>query len=137
MRANYTQLYVHCVWATWDRLPLIVPEIQSAVYAEIVRQCYELKCTPIAVGGVADHVHLLAGMPATLCVANLVKAVKGSSSHFVTHHIQPGNFFKWQGSYGAFSVSRDRLDCVADYVRNQAAHHREQSLMAVWELPLP
>lgn len=39
MRANFTQLYVHCVWATWDRLPLITPDIQKEVYADIIRQC--------------------------------------------------------------------------------------------------
>lgn len=37
MRDNYTQLYIHCVWATWDRLSIITPDIQSAIYAEIIR----------------------------------------------------------------------------------------------------
>jgi hypothetical protein len=35
MRAPYTELYLHCVWATWDRLPLITDEIEGAVYAAI------------------------------------------------------------------------------------------------------
>ncbi|MBD1808358.1 hypothetical protein H6F98_23300 [Microcoleus sp. FACHB-SPT15] len=35
MRANLTQLYVHCVWATWDRLPLITPDIQEVIYASM------------------------------------------------------------------------------------------------------
>jgi putative transposase len=137
MREKYVQVYVHCGWATWDRLPLITPEIQAAVYAEIIRQCQQLKCQPIAVGGVSDHVHLLAGMSATLCIADWVKAVKGSSSHFISHHIQPGEFFKWQGSYGVFSVSQDHLDRVASYIRNQANHHQNQSLITSWELPPP
>ncbi|GAB4335169.1 MAG: IS200/IS605 family transposase [Leptolyngbyaceae cyanobacterium] len=137
MRDNYTQLYIHCVWATWDRLSIITPDIQSAIYAEIIRQCQQLKSTPIVVGGVADHVHLLAGIPPTLSISELMKAVKGSSSHFVTHVIRPGEFFKWQGSYGAFSVSPDHLDRIANYIRNQPQHHAQDILTPHWELPPP
>jgi putative transposase len=32
MRENYSKLYVHLVWGTWDRLPLITPEIRLPVY---------------------------------------------------------------------------------------------------------
>jgi hypothetical protein len=35
MRAPYTQLYLHCVWGTWDRLPLITPAIEQRLYAAI------------------------------------------------------------------------------------------------------
>jgi len=135
MRRNYIQLYIHCVWATWDRLPIITPDIQTAIYADIIRQCNQLKCTPITVGGVADHVHLLVGIPPTLCISELMKAVKGSSSHLINHTIQPREFFKWQGGYGAFSVSFDHLDHVADYIRDQPRHHKHQTVTLQWELP--
>jgi putative transposase len=135
MRGNYLQLYVHCVWSTWDRLPLITPKIQTAVYAETIRQCRQLQCTPIALGGISDHVHLLVGIPATLAIADLMKAVKGSSAHFIAHEVQPGEFFKWQGSYGAFSVSHSQLNRVATYIQNQASHHQDHSLNTAWELP--
>ncbi|MEM9216158.1 MAG: IS200/IS605 family transposase [Cyanobacteria bacterium P01_F01_bin.150] len=135
MRSTYTQLYVHCVWATWDRLPLITPEIRETVYAAIIRDCTTMKCTVIAVGGVADHVHLLVGHPPTLAVSKLMKQVKGSSSHLVTHAIQPHKFFKWQYAYGAFSVSHQELDTVATYIRHQEQHHALKSLYPHWELP--
>ena len=134
MRSNFTQLYLHCVWATWDRLPLITPDIQEAVYAVIIGECQQLKCTVIALGGIEDHVHLLTSFSPTLAVSDLIKQVKGSSSHLVTHEINPGEFFKWQGSYGAFSVSHDNLDQVANYIRNQPIHHRQKSIIPTWEL---
>ncbi|MBD1925035.1 IS200/IS605 family transposase [Trichocoleus sp. FACHB-90] len=134
MRSNFTQLYLHCVWATWDRLPLITPDIQKVIYAAIVGQCKQLGCTAIAVGGIEDHVHLLTSFPSTLAVSDLVKQVKGSSSHLITHEIKPSEFFKWQGSYGAFTVSHDAIDKVADYIRNQAIHHRQKSTISTWEL---
>ena len=134
MRSNFTQLYLHCVWATWDRLPLITPEIQKPIYAALIRQCEQLGCTIIAVGGIEDHVHLLTGFPPTLSVSDFIKNIKGSSSHFITHEIKPGEFFKWQGSYGAFTVSHDGIDKVADYIRNQAIHHQQKSSISNWEL---
>ncbi|MBP5971618.1 IS200/IS605 family transposase [Brasilonema sp. CT11] len=136
MKSNYTQLYIHYVWATWDRLPLITPDIQKLVYATIIKECEQLKCTVIAVGGVEDHVHLLTGFPPTLIVSDLIKQIKGSSSHFITHEVKPGEFFKWQGSYGAFTVSHDAIDNVANYIRNQATHHLQKSIISTWELTL-
>ena len=135
MRGNFTQLYVHCVWATWDRLPLITPDIQEVIYASIIRQCDQLGGTVIAIGGIEEHVHLLTGIPPTLSVSDLIKNIKGSSSHLINHKINPGEFFKWQGSYGAFTVSYKDIDTVANYVRNQAFHHRNKSVFSDWELP--
>ena len=42
--------------------------------------------------------------------ANLIKQIKGTSSHFVNEIVKPDALFKWQGSYGAFTVSRWDLD---------------------------
>jgi len=134
MRSNFTQLYLHAVWGTWDRLPLITPDIQKIVYAAIIQQCEQLKCTVIGIGGVEDHVHLLTGFPPTLTVSDLIKQIKGSSSHLINHEVKPDQFFKWQGSYGAFTVSSDAIDNVANYIRNQATHHRHKSIIPTWEL---
>jgi REP element-mobilizing transposase RayT len=133
MRSNFTQLYLHYVWATWDRLRLITPDIQQIVYAAIVQQAKNLGCPVIAVGGIADHVHLLVGFLPTLTVSELLKQVKGSSSHFITNEIKPGEFFKWQGAYGAFTVSQGDRGQVAGYIENQAAHHQKQSIINQWE----
>lgn len=137
MRSNFTQLYLHCVWATWDRLPLLTPDIQKIVYAAIIQDCEKLKCTVIAIGGIEDHVHLLTGFPPTVSISDIIKQIKGSSSHLITHEVKLGEFFKWQGSYGAFTVSRDDIDSVANYIRNQATHHQQKSIISSWELPPP
>jgi len=95
MRAPFTQLYLHCVWATWDRLPFLTPQLEQPIYAAILAKCHELKCEPLAIGGISDHVHLLIRLHTTVAVADLLKDVKGASSHLVTHVITPGEFFKW------------------------------------------
>ncbi len=77
MRAPYTQLYLHAIWATWDRLPLITPEIELRLYGAINDKCRELKAYPLALGGIEDHLHLLVRLPTTLTVADLLKETKG------------------------------------------------------------
>jgi len=133
VRAPYTQLYLHAVWATWDRLPLISSDFELRLYGAINEKCRELKAYPLALGGIVDHLHLLVRLPTTLAVATLLKEVKGSSSHLVTHEIRPGQFFKWQGAYGAFTLAKDGVPHVIDYIRKQKEHHATQTLWSEWE----
>lgn len=135
MRAPYTQLYLHLVWATWDRLPLLgEEEVLSRVYRCIREECLGLKCEPLAIGGIADHVHLLVRLPTTTSVANLVKQVKGSSAHLVSQEIRQGDFFKWQGGYGAFTLRRSDVPTVTRYILEQKQHHTRGDLWDDWEM---
>ena len=134
MRAPYTQLYVHMVWSTWDRLPLITEVVEPRLYAAIAVKCRELNCEPLAIGGIADHVHLLARLHPTIAVSTLAKEVKGASSHLVTHEIATGEFFKWQGSYRAFTLRKSETLHVKTYIESQKRHHREGQLQTEWEL---
>ncbi|MCX7841387.1 MAG: IS200/IS605 family transposase [Anaerolineae bacterium] len=133
MRAPFTQLYLHCVWGTWDRLPLITPQVERRLYEAIAKKAHELKCDVLALGGIADHIHLLVRFPTTLSVADLLKGVKGSSSHLMTHEIAPNEFFKWAGTYGAFTVSKSGVAGGSDYISNQKTHHAERKLVDDWE----
>lgn len=133
MRAPYTQLYLHCVWATWDRLPLITPQLEAPLYAAINAKCNELQCVPIAIGGIETHTHLLTRFPTTLAITTLVKEVKGASSHLMTHQIAPNDFFKWQGAYGAFTISKDVVEQVSAYICKQKTHHLGNTLFEDWE----
>ncbi len=88
---------------------------------------------PLAICGVADHVHMLVRFPATLAVARLVGEVKGASSHLITHAIRPGSFFKWQGAYGAFTISKRSVPLASAYIHSQKKHHTERTIIAEFE----
>ena len=133
MREPFTQLYVHYVWSTWDRLPLITPDVERRLYGAIIHKCRELRCIPIRIGGIQDHLHLLVRLPTTIAVAKLVQEVKGSSSHLMTHEIKPIKFFKWQGAYGAFTLRYEDVPIVKKYIINQKTHNSENSLRPEWE----
>ncbi len=81
---------------------------------------------PEAIGGVGDHVHLLLGIRATACLADLVRDVKSVSSRWIHEEIgDPG--FMWQEGYGAFTVSPSQRDAVKGYIARQEEHHRKRS----------
>ncbi len=127
MRRALSAVFVHAVWATWDRLPFLTPEVEAAVYADVRAECARLGVELLEIGGIEDPVHILVRVPATVCVADLIKQVKGASSHLATHHVTGPGGFRWQGGYAAFSVSQDGLPAARAYIRDQKRHHRDGS----------
>jgi len=85
--------------------------------------------------GFEDHVHLVVQMAATVTISDLMKEVKGASSHLVTHTIAPDTFFKWQGGYAIFGAKFDALPALIRYVHNQEEHHRDGTFDPRHELP--
>ena len=133
MRRTRVAVFLHVVWATWDRLPLLTDHLTRDVHRAIGAKCEELGAQVIAIGGVEDHVHLLVGFPATVTIADLVGQAKGASAHLVTHQLAPGDFFKWQGAYAVYSINQTAVPRVADYIARQREHHATGSLITEWE----
>ena len=81
---------------------------------------------PQEVGGVADHVHLLVGLKATHCLADVMRELKKASSAWVHDELgSPG--FAWQEGYAAFTVSATAREAVRSYIAKQEEHHRVRS----------
>ena len=116
-------VFVHATWAVWDRLPLLVGEVEQRVHRAIGAKCDELGVNLVALGGTDDHLHILIRLPASIALAEIISQVKGASAHLVTHEVTPGEFFKWQGGYGAFSVSARHVQQACDYINRQREHH--------------
>lgn len=93
----YTQLYLHLVWATWDRLPLVRPAFREAIYGCIQDQLRKHRCDVIAICGTEDHVHVFTRSPTTVAIADVVKHSNGASSTLMTQTAAPGEFFKVAG----------------------------------------
>ena len=86
-----------------------------------------MECTPLCIGGVADHVHLLTMFPRTITIADFVKETKRVSSIWVHEGEAGSDSFHWQSGYGVFSVSQSQVDTVRRYIECQEEHHRRVS----------
>ncbi len=133
MSQNRLSLYLHMVWATWDRLPMIDEQTERLIYREIAREALRMRCIVLAIGGTRDHVHVVLTLPTIVTIADLAKQLKGTSSHLVNEVMRHEMPFKWQGSYGAFTVGNTEIDGIIMYVRNQKRHHAEASILPEWE----
>jgi REP element-mobilizing transposase RayT len=133
MRRNKLELYLHLVWATWDRLPLIDSDLERRLHRMMISMAQAQDCDVLAMNGMPDHVHLVVRLPATISIADLAKQIKGTSSRFVNETAKPEAFFKWQGSYGAFTMSRWDVERIVNYVDQQKEHHHAGELFPEWE----
>jgi len=132
MRAPWTELYLHLVWSTWRRHPFITPELQPRLYGSLAHHCAELGGDVIAIGGMPDHVHMLVRFPTTIAISDFVRRLKGGTSHLITKVLEWPEPFKWQGGYGAFTVSK-HVPVIREYVLNQERHHSEGTIHAPLE----
>jgi putative transposase len=81
---------------------------------------------PETIGGVEDHVHLLIGLRAAHCLADVLREIKASSSKWVHEELKKP-LFSWQEGYGAFTVSASQIGAVKNYIANQEKHHRKKT----------
>ena len=116
----FCRLFYHLVWATKNRLPLIGPEFEEKLHAYLRHKASEMECKVYALNGWQDHVHLVMSIPSKLSVAEVVKRLKGASSHEFSE-------LYWQRGYGALSVSERNLGVALEYVMRQKDHHAQQT----------
>ena len=138
MRRSKSEIYLHFVWATHRRLPLIVPELEPDLYSVLTHEAIGVGCEVLALNGTMDHVHLLLRTPTKRCPSQLMQQIKGASSSWgrqtclATQRIS-AEPFGWQDGYGVFSLSRSHLGRVISYIENQKTRHATNKLWAEWE----
>jgi putative transposase len=109
MPSTHLSLHFHIVFSTKDRHPFIADDWRGRLHEYLGGLVRAADGIPEAIGGTADHVHLLAGLRATHPLATFVQDVKQTSSRWIHETISVRNF-AWQPGYGAFTVSVSNCD---------------------------
>ena len=122
MSHAYARNHLHVVFATRGRRNLIRDPDGFWAYMRGIARNYQIDFE--AIGGTANHVHLLLALPPKLSLSHAMRAIKANSSKWMNEN---GHRFAWQEGYAAFSVSASNLQQVAAYVRNQPEHHRHMT----------
>ena len=119
---TYTSIYLHVVFATWNRRPFLTDSFRPPLHAFFAGTARNLGLNYVHVGGVEDHLHFLARFDPAQSVSSIVGKLKQSSSVWIGESHQPE--FRWQRGFGAFSVSLSRVPAVIRYIARQEEHHR-------------
>jgi putative transposase len=127
MPQNFSSLWVHLIWTTKNREPLITKKIKWPLYNKIKEICREHEYYLDHINGIEDHVHLLVGIKPKHSISDVVKNIKGLSWEWMRKENISENYFSWQDGFAAFTVSPSELNKVRAYIRNQEKHHKKMS----------
>ncbi len=126
MPSTYLSLHYHIVFSTKNREAIIAPPWAPRLHEYLGGIIRGMDALPEAIGGVADHVHLLVGLKSTHCLADFMRDLKKASSLWVRDEMKVSDF-AWQAGYAAFTVSATARESVRQYIANQEEHHRTQT----------
>lgn len=127
MSKSYSKIWVHAVWSTKNRMPLIEPRMEQKLFVFLREELKKMGCMVSIVNGMPNHVHCLFGINPQKSITDIIKQIKGSSSHFVNSSNLISVKFSWQRGFGVFGVSHSAVDNVYRYIRNQKQHHQKRS----------
>ncbi|MEO8429284.1 MAG: IS200/IS605 family transposase [Verrucomicrobiota bacterium] len=114
---SYVSSYSYCVFSTKVRRSLITAQLRERLWPFLGGIARENKMKALSIGGVANHVHLLISLPATMPIAKAMQLIKGGSSKWMHETFQDQRLFAWQNKNGAFSVSVSQLDGIIKYIK--------------------
>ena len=109
---SYTNLNYHIVFATKYRRKTIDNSSRTRLYEYVGGIIRAQKGSLIEIGGIDDHVHILAALSPTIAVADAIRDIKANSSGWMHKHAAIGGTFEWQKGYGAFTVSFSQTPAV-------------------------
>ena len=127
MGQSLVKNYVHIVFSTKCRQPLIYPPYEDELHSYLGGICKSMDYQPIKIGGYTDHVHMLCRLSQKIALMKLLEEVKSHSSKWMKTKDRSLSNFYWQNGYGAFSVNPAEAGAVIAYIANQHAHHSKKN----------
>src|SRR5688572_19306787 len=108
MPTTYSNLIFHIVFSTKQRLPLIDDQRKEELYRYIGGIIRAEGGVLLEIGGINDHVHILAKFKPAISMAEMLNKIKANSSKWANDHKMKLRKFGWQEGYSAFSVSESQ-----------------------------
>jgi REP element-mobilizing transposase RayT len=127
MGQSLVKNYLHIIFSTKHRQPLIDDKIESHLCAYLGGICNNLESFPIKIGGYRDHVHILCLLSKKIALMKFMEEIKSHSSIWIKNMGDRYRNFYWQNGYGAFSVSPSELEDVKKYIDAQHDHHHTKT----------
>jgi putative transposase len=127
MGSTFFSLHYHIVFSTKERRPFIRTEWRPPLHSYLGGIIRGMNGVAEIVGGVDDHVHILASLRPVHCVADVMRDLKKDSTNWVKENFD--RHFSWQEGYAAFTVSPSATEAVRGYIANQETHHGKHSFV--------
>ncbi len=119
--------YLHIMFNTKHRVPMIVPPCEKELHSYHIGICKSLECQPIKIGEYTNHVHILCMLSKKIALMKLLEEVKSHSSKWMKTKDTLLDDFYWQDGYAAFSVNPAQIDTVIAYITDHHEHHKKKT----------
>ena len=136
MSSTWRRIYLHLVWGTKSRWPVLDAERERIAAPIFAHRIANLQSELLALGAADDHVHALVSIHPTMDVVRLVRSIKGATSQQIQRHACCEPPFRWQRGYAVLSVEPSDARELHEYILRQREHHVHQTTRAEWEPPL-
>jgi REP element-mobilizing transposase RayT len=130
---SFVKIYLHTVWSTKDRIPLLNNKIRSQVFDHIRENAMAKEINIDFVNGVSDHVHCLISLKVDQTIAKVMQLIKGESANWINKQNLLGSSFRWQDEYFAVSIGESQIDAVRKYIKDQEEHHKKKTFQQEYE----
>ncbi len=128
MSHSLSKIWIHLIFGTKNRLPLMKPSFEKDLYKHIKSLLeFDFKCKVEIINGTSNHLHILMLQNPQYSITEIVKNIKGNSSHWINQSKFISTKFAWQTGYGVFSVSQSKIKAVVNYIEKQKDHHKKIS----------
>lgn len=126
MPGTYSQILLHIVFSTKDRVPMITPALAERLYPYMGGIVRAEKGVLFDINGVEDHVHMYLRWRHDAAISDLMRVVKGQASRWVHDTFPEHRAFAWQEGYSVFTVSKSQEPIVKAYIAGQREHHKKE-----------
>jgi putative transposase len=133
MSHSIVKMGIHAIWSTKLRQPIISAAIEKEVYSKMKEEFHAKECAVKIINGMPDHVHSLFMLSSKVTIEDIIKQVKGATSHFINASNLTSDKFSWQTGYAAYAVSESQIEKVYNYILNQKVHHKKISFQKEYD----
>lgn len=130
---SFIKIWIHLVWATKNREPVLTNKIRQQVFAHIRDNAKAKNIHIDFLNGHFDHVHCLVSLNQEQTIAKIMQLLKGESSFWINKNNLFKHKFEWQNDYFALSVSESGVNSVREYIKNQEEHHKKKTFQEEYE----
>ncbi len=123
----WVKIWIHFVWSTKNREPLLTEDIKQEVFQHIRENAEQKGIHLDFINGYLDHVHCLVSLGTDQTIEKVMQLIKGESSFWINKSRLCAGKFEWQDEYFAVSVSESVVENVRKYIANQENHHTSKS----------
>ena len=129
----FIKIWIHLVWATKKREPLLTKDIRQLVFKHIRENAVIKNIHVDFVNGHVDHVHCLISLHPEQTISKVMQLIKGESSCWINKNNLCKEHFEWQDEYFAVSVSESGVNKVREYIKNQEEHHSKKTFQEEYD----